>query len=132
MNKSWVVVADHSQARIFSADDTKKKLSQLHALDHSAARHKGEALHQEGHGSAPADKFYMQREGEAFVENLTVFLEEEFRKKQFESLVLICPAKFLGECRKAISTNLQRAVSQEISKDLIHQEVSHVEKLVFA
>ena len=132
MDNVWVAVADHSQAKIFGANTTNRSLNELQAFNHATARQTGEALHHEGHGSASADKFPKERDGEAFVENFTAFLEEQFRQKKFDSIILVCPAKTLGEVRKALSTNLKKAVSKEISKDLIHQSTSDVAKLIFA
>lgn len=131
MKTLWVVVADHKQARIFRADAAKKRLEQLHDLNHSAARHEAEAVSSESHGSASSDKFYAKREGEQFVGNLTSLLEEQLRQKHFESLMIFCPATFLGEFRKARSVALEKTVDQENAKDLTHQGIKEIEKAVF-
>jgi|GEM_PF-936118 len=57
---------------------------------------------------------------EHFARALAKNLEHAAAEKSFDKLVLVAPAKMLGEIKKHLSDKLAKLVSEEIHKDLTH------------
>lgn len=57
-----------------------------------------------------------------FVENIARKLNEAAAKKAFSHIILVAPAKVLGELRKSLNENVKKLIVTELSKDLTHYE----------
>lgn len=128
----WMVVADASQARIFSAEGSRQgtvseliddslKNDELHryARDVGADRpgrgieSAGGARHAEDSG---ADLH--QEEKNRFARRIAAHIEERARQNRFDALVLIAPPRTLGALRRALGPETDKRLVREINKDL--------------
>lgn len=70
------------------------------------------------HGMEPQHDYH-KLEKHAFVHAVSGFLDRAFNERKFERLVLVAPARSLGELRGELSAKVREAVWQEVPKDLM-------------
>jgi protein required for attachment to host cells len=125
MSTIWVVVADSSRARFFSAEKPNGSLVELQTLAHPEARmHEGEMVsdrsgkgrgmgHDVGHESAAKEEENMN-----FAARVTEALESARVSGKINRLYVVADPKFLGMIRKSCPAALQQLVEEEIAKNL--------------
>jgi protein required for attachment to host cells len=125
MSTIWVVVADSSRARIFSAEKPDSILKEVQTLAHPEARmHEGDMVsdrsgrgrgigHDMGHESAAREEENIQ-----FAARVCETLEAARTKGQFIRVYIVAEPRFLGMLRKNCSNALQNLVESEIAKNL--------------
>ncbi len=138
MNKTWVVVADTSRARIFSADTPASQLQETETLTHPAARlHPGDLVSDRPgrdrnavNGSHNMGQETVTKEEEAirFATEVCNRLEQGRIKCQFDKLYIVAAPSFLGHIRKHQTPALKKIIAGEISKNLALQEVREIKK----
>lgn len=138
MNDIWVLVADSSEARIYSAHQMRAPLELIETLSHAASR-----LHPRDLGSdVPGrvhDRFGPGRhsldtgqqikaeERLRFAREIAALLAEAQRRKRFDRLVVMAGPTFLGNLRDSFSKSLAEAVVAEVHKDLVAQDVEAIQ-----
>ena len=138
MGSIWVVVADTSRARIFSAENARSEMVEIQTLTHPEAR-----LHE---GDLVSDKAGRERDSGAtshdmggqtsakkeeeirFANMLSHTLESGRTSGQFNKLYIVAAPGFLGTLRKHRSSALQKMVSAEVSKNLAAHAPSEIRK----
>lgn len=138
MNKTWVVVADASRARIFSADTPASQLLETETLAHPAARlHPGDLVsdrpgqdrnsvngtHNMGEETDPKTE-----EAIRFAAEVCNRLEQGRIKSQFDKLYIIAAPSFLGHIRKHQTPALKKLIAGEISKNMTLKEAEEIKK----
>ncbi len=128
--KTWIVVADGDQAKIFEHDgpgkglhavkDVQLEQAHLKASDIMADR-PGRSFASAGPGARSAMEYktdpVADRERK-FVERLAQVLDERHEAGAFERLVIAAAPAALGDLRPALSEGVRAAVVAELAKDL--------------
>lgn len=128
MSITWVVVADSSRARIFSAEKPASPLEEIETLSHPEGRlHQGDLVSDKPgrDNNATSGSHNMGHETDAKEEEALRFaamvcerLEEGRCKGLFEKLYVISAPSFLGLLRKQQNSALRKTVAAEIPKNL--------------
>lgn len=137
MNSIWIVVADASRARIFSAEGGNGAITEIQTLAHPQARlHEGDLVSDKAgrdRNPGPSGHHNMGQESEAKQEETVKFaaqvcdeLETGRVKGQFGKLYVIAAPGFLGVLRKHQTSSLQKLVAAEISKNLATHDLSQI------
>jgi protein required for attachment to host cells len=138
MSAAWVVVADASRARIFTADTASGPLVEIQTLAHPEARlHEGDLVsdrpgrdrnsgmrgHDLGHGNDAK-----QEEATRFASQVSEALECGRTNNRFKKLYVVAAPNFLGLMRKNRSSSLEKMVAAEISKNMAGHELDDIRK----
>jgi protein required for attachment to host cells len=135
----WVVVADASRARIFSAEGRGGELKEFSDHVHSASRLHGKDLETDAPGrsfdSAGQGRHAMgidagirKQQAEAFSRELCGIVEEGHTTQQFEKLYLVAAPGFLGLLRSHLGDGPKNCLVGEINKDLVSHSVAEIRK----
>jgi protein required for attachment to host cells len=131
MNTTWVVVADHTRARLFRAEPPHATLHEFGDMVHPESRmhprdmaqdEPGTTRDSHGQGVHGMGTHYSPREQEyiRFAHEVVQHLEKAHNTHQFEHLVIAAEPDFLGFLRNAMPHGLRATVIQEIGKELTH------------
>ncbi|PLY16575.1 MAG: host attachment protein [Sedimenticola sp.] len=138
MSAAWVVVADTSRARIFSAEKPASTLIEIQTLAHPASRlHEGDLIsdkpgrdrnsaagsHDLGNGDEAK-----QVEAIKFASQVCEALECGRTNHRFKKLYIIAAPSFLGTLRKHQSSALQQMIADEVSKNLATHDINDIRK----
>ncbi len=138
MSKIWVVTADTSRARIFSANTPSGPLVEIQTLTHPEARlHQGDLVsdrpgRDRNSGGGSHD---MGHEADAKAEEDVRFaayvcdnLEKGRISGKCERLYVIAAPGFLGLLRKQQCGSAKKIIAQEISKNLTTHSAADIRK----
>ncbi|MCW8943245.1 MAG: host attachment protein [Sedimenticola sp.] len=138
MNAAWVVVADTSRARIFSAENAFSPLVEIHTLDHPEARlHPGDLVSDRaGRDRSPGSRSHdigsldetKRDEAVRFASEVCATLESGRALGHFNKLHVIAAPSFLGLLRKQQPQPLHKMVATEISKNLTTKDIPTIRK----
>jgi len=138
MNKTWVIVADRSRARIFSADTPASNLLETETMTHPIARlHPGDLVSDRPgrdrnsvNGSHNMGEEVNIKEEEAirFATEVCQRLEEARIKCQFDKLYIVAAPSFLGHIRKHQTPALKRIIAGEVSKNMALKGAIEIKK----
>lgn len=127
MNNTWVLVANASEARLFSL--VKSDLTLIEKYTHPESRMKGEALASDrggsyqsdsagtGHGSYQQPTDPKEYEMDRFAQELAGALNKGRTENQFEELVIVAAPRFHGLVNKHLNGQLSQMVAHHIDKD---------------
>jgi protein required for attachment to host cells len=138
MNKTWVLVAESSRAKILEQDHPHGELRELQGFDHAASRlydkdlvtsQPGRTYDSNGSGRHAITQDVEPKEQEAhhFARMLTHHLEQNCEKKHFNKLVVIAPPEFLGILRGLFSDHLNNIIAASINKNLVHENAESIQ-----
>ena len=142
MQKTWVLAAESSRARIFAMDSYAVPLREIEALAHPQTR----ALNQELLSDRPGRSFdssgqgrhamstrvdAKQHEAMTFAKLLGERLERARTVGEFENLVLVAAPEFLGLLRKNLTDNTMKRVTKTIDKNLVQKDEAVIRELLF-
>lgn len=128
--KTWVVIADGDQAKIFEHDGPGKglhivdglKLEQAHLKSGDImADRPGRASNPSSPGSRAAVDYRTdpaQERERRFVEHLADLLDQKHSEGAFERLVIAAAPTALGDLRPALSDAVRKTILAELPKDL--------------
>ena len=138
MNKTWVVVADNSRARIFSADTPASNLLETETMTHPASRlHPGDLVSDRpgrdrnsvnGTHNMGEETNTKEEEAIRFATEVCHRLEEGRIKCQFDKLYIVAAPSFLGHIRKHQTPALKKVIAGEISKNMALKEAGEIKK----
>jgi protein required for attachment to host cells len=134
MATTWIVVAESSRARFYSAESRKSDFTELEDLVHPESRlHNGDLVSDEpgsdrgspGEGRHVVDDESNPKKLEIshFAHEIAKRLEAGYNDRVFGNLILIAPPAFLGVLRDELSKAVRRLVSEEVDKNLVHESV---------
>ena len=155
MPKNWIVVANHSGARIFTLAPAAPRLKDPQAvqyneqglppsrlleretLEHPEGRMKAQAIDADRPGrsfqSAGTKRHSMTRKVDpktqqaiAFARQVAGRLENARRQGELERLILVAAPEFLGLLRENFSVDLRRIIDQEFSLDLCQMKPQEI------
>ncbi len=139
MKDAWVLVADQSEARVYSADPTTHVLSfvlrlanpQAHLHDRDLvsdrpgrvfdhAPTEGGRRGATAHHATGGERTPHRHEADLFAQRVVRALAEAHHEQRFERLVVLAGPVFLGHLRQALTPEVRRCVVGEVAKDLTH------------
>jgi protein required for attachment to host cells len=152
----WVLVADEALARILRWPDEGDELEDVEAITDPAAHAREGDFQRDAAGrragSAPqgssrstpqhrlrgassvtasAGEENEHLEAQAFARRVAAHLAEALRHKRFDELRIVAAPRFLGHLRKELDAQVKATVSEELSKDLIHEGNDALSKRLF-
>jgi protein required for attachment to host cells len=128
MKSTYILVADSSRARIFTAATPSSALEEIEALAHTEGRlHdremtsdlpgkvKGEGKMGHAFEQATDPK---KHEASIFAHRIAGFLEDAHNEKKFEQLLIIAEPSFLGLLRNQLPEQIKKLVCFELDKNI--------------
>lgn len=128
----WVLAADNSRARFFTADKARSPLAEIHDLvDPQARLHEGDLVTDrdgsdrragsQSHGVS-SDSSAKDEAAERFAQQVCASLESARIEGAFNKLYIVAAPTFLGLLRKHQSGPLRALIAAEIDKNLAAQD----------
>lgn len=138
MNMIWILVANQAEAQIYSANRLPGGLTLVRTLSHAEGAAHARDLISDAPGrvhdrmgsarhSMEPDMGVKEEERRRFVKEMVDWLEAAHLKGEFDQLVLLAAPAVLGVIRKAVAGDLAKAVTKEISKDVIGQDIDKIQ-----
>jgi protein required for attachment to host cells len=138
MQKTWVLVADTTRARVFSTDRPLGALQEVETLVHTESRlheqdltsdqrpgrrqgSNGTGGHSMGHEDDPR-----RQEQVRFARQICEYLENAHSQHQFERLYVVAAPAFLGDLRHGLAKAVALTVTGEIPKNITRLAVGEI------
>lgn len=126
MTSTWVLVANSSEARIFSYKQ-KAEFKLINQLEHPESRKKGSELASDrpghaqskgtGHGAMVSSSDPKQFEAEKFAQTIAKHLDAGRKDNQYTDIILVANSHFNGLINKMLDDNTRKLVTQKVDKD---------------
>ena len=139
---TWIVVANSSHARIFRLVKF-PKIEEITSMDHPESRWHNQDLE----GRKPGRNFqsggttrhaYQPEtepkavEIEKFARTLSTYIDAAYEKGEFSRLYVMASPSFLGLLRQHIHAKAQKAIVDEVAKDMTERTISEIEQQLAA
>ena len=140
-HNSVVMVADGAKMLFFrnEGDGTYPNLQVVDAEQQADGRDReiksdqaGRASSGGNHGGAMGETDFHQQAEDRFAANAAALLNRGAIAGDYEQLIIVAPAKTLGEMRKHYHGGLEKRLAGELAKDLTGHPVDHIEKIIAA
>ena len=129
MKSTWILVADNSQARLFTVETATSGLLELETFNHPEGRMHEQQLDSDlpgkntstagGGGHRYQDKIGpKEQESINFAKKVSRYLDSAHNANEFERLMIVAAPSFLGTLRGQFSDSLHKAVVFSLDKDL--------------
>ncbi len=137
--KTWILVADSSRGRIFSAETSTSALNEIETLVHPEGRlHEQEMdsdLPGKGRGAAGAGGHAYQDETEPkeqevidFAKRIAKHLDDARKAKKYERLLIVSAPAFLGELRNQFPDAVSKSICFDLDKNLTMHSTDDIRK----
>lgn len=137
--KTWILVADSSRGRIFSAETSTSPLNEIETLAHPEGRlHEQEMtsdLPGKDKGIAEAGGHAYQDETEPKAQDMIVFakriarhLDDAHKAKKFSKLLIVSAPAFLGELRNQLPDAVRKSICFDLDKNLTLHSAADIRK----
>ena len=131
MAMHWVLVADASRARLFSANDTLTAFELINDLAHVRARMKGSEVESDDRGRSSGGphgphsgmeerESLHHREEQVFAHTLADTLEKGAHDNAYERLIVAAAPHFLGVLRGVLPRSVEKRTVATINRDFTH------------
>jgi len=141
MTKTWVIVANRTQANFFHHLGPGKGLERIDALENPAGRLKdheintdkpGRAFDSQGHGRHAMSSVESPHDRVAadFARTITHRIVDAKNRSRFEQLIVVAEARMLGLIRKALDSSHGINLIGSVDKDIVHENAQGVAKYV--
>lgn len=135
--RTWIVIADGAHAQVFESLGPQQRLTPIETMtlsgDHRASHELLTDRPGRTHESVGPGRHALQPASDphralkrSFAEHVVATLETRLHEKSFDRIVLVAPAKTLGDLRAALSPGLRAVVHAEVDKDLIKTPVNEI------
>jgi protein required for attachment to host cells len=145
MTTAWILVANASEAKIFSNKGIGKGMEVVAKLSHPDSRKKASELVTDrpghnpgtgnGHGAHQPATDPKQHEHDVFARELAQQLDLGRTANSYQRLIVVAEPHFRGLLKNAMNTQVNNLVSDAIDKDytkLTDKELaSHLEKVIY-
>jgi protein required for attachment to host cells len=138
MQKTWVLVADTTRARVFTAEKPIGALQEVETLVHTESRlheqeltsdqrpgrrqgSNGTGGHSMGHEEDPKRQEHLR-----FAKQISDYLEDAHNGRRFERLYVVAAPAFLGDLRNALPKVVAQAVASEVPKNITRLTVAEI------
>lgn len=129
MKLAWVLVADNTRARIFSADTASSPLNEIESLTHTEGRLHDREMTSDLPGKIKSDSGAgghafeqptdpKKHEADNFANQVAHYLEMARNTHKFENLLIIAEPSFLGLLRSHLSEHVKKQISFELDKNI--------------
>lgn len=142
MEKTWIVVANNSRARIFQLGDPRGALQEIEDLANPLGRADNKQLASDGNGrfggpdgqshTAPGQEEPVAHEVRLFARSVGERLELARSANRYQHLCLIAAPKFLGLLRENIHGSTRKLVQAELARNIASFSVQDIEECVAA
>ena len=140
MSNTWVLVANRSNARLFTSAGSRHSLTLVEDFFHDHGRHKEQDLNSDKagrfnagggsrHGAGEAHSA-TEHEAENFARELSHRLSEGRNAHEFARLVLVAEPKFLGVLKAALDQQTAKLLTETLAKDFVHLPDTDIPALV--
>jgi protein required for attachment to host cells len=141
----WILVANASDARVFSMSSAKSGLLRVIEKDQPISRLKVREVVTDKPGRIFSSKFQIkhglaaeedprERITRMFAKELAQMLERLYAKQRFDELVLVAEPSFMGKLKGYLSKNIASRVAMTVNKDLTHfsdrEVAAHLEEVL--
>lgn len=137
MLKTWILVASRDQVRIFVREGL-GKLTLAWDVGNPFGRLKNQDIESDRHGASTDNRMRAQQSYSTEEEARTRLLKDFYREtlasirrsfvaERVDRLVLAAEPRLLGIIRELLPDELRRALTEEIPKDLWHEQVIEIE-----
>ena len=137
MSKIWILVADSSHARIFTADTPSAAMVEVEDLTHPEARlHTRDItsdLPGKQHDAGPSGHHAVEAKTDAhkqasveFAREVAGHLQEKLMGNELGRLVIISEPSFLGALRNELDAEVKKVVTLELDKNLVKHSVEDI------
>ncbi len=131
---AWILVADGSRARLFSAAKRGEPWQLIEQFEHAASRERtadispverGTQKQSMGHGRPAMEARHSPRDVEHmhFAQQLADKLADGLKHNAYAGLVLAAPPKFLGLLKGTLDTQTSKCVTATVDKDYTLSDV---------
>src|SRR5262245_35379931 len=133
-NKTWLLIADSSQARLYALhkarlylkENASDNLELIGEFAHNSSRQKDSELNSDKMGEFGSGTFVEAtsakvHEAEVFALQLLTHLDTGRKLNHFKDLILVAPPAFMGLLKKHMPHEMQKLISKTIEKDYTHQ-----------
>jgi protein required for attachment to host cells len=135
MPTTWIVAADASRARILQVAD-QERLLEIEDLvnpegrlqDRELTTDANPRLHGPGGMSAREEPSAVEHSVEMFSKRIGNYLEKARTDHRYDKLYLVAPPKFLGLIRKQLGKEVEKLVTEDLSKDLSWFNAREIER----
>jgi protein required for attachment to host cells len=136
MKLTWILVADTTHARIFTASTPSSPLEEIGGLAHTEGRlHDrdmttdlpGKIKSADGGGHAfeqPTDP--KKHAVDNFAQSIAKHLEDAFNANKFAQLLIVAEPSFLGLLRNHLSEQIKKHVCFELDKNITTQSAADI------
>lgn len=138
MKLTWILVADSTRARIFTADTPSSPLEEIEDLSHVEGRLHDREITSDlpgkiksvgGGGHAfeqPTDP--KKHEADTFAHRVAQYLEDAHNANRFEQLLIVAAPTFLGLLRNQLSEPIKRLVRFELDKEITRLNAAEIRR----
>jgi protein required for attachment to host cells len=138
MKLTWIVVANNTQARIFTAQTPSSPLEEIEGFAHTENRlHDremttdlpGRIKSADGSGHAfeqPTDP--KKHEADNFARQIAHHLNDAHNLNKFEQLLIIAEPSFLGLLRNHLTEQVKKLICFELDKNIVLQTTEEIRK----
>ena len=144
MNKTWVIAAESSHAKIFSVSSKIKPLEEIQEMLNPASKMHESQLTSDlpGRTLAGGGSFGNKHAMEPHTspkEQATIMFAKQIAEKidkarvqgKLEDLILVCPPKFLGVLKDNLSAQAQKLIIQTLDKNLVNKTEADIRQHLF-
>ena len=137
MERTWIVVASHSQAHVFCRLGNRAEVEEVFAVGNPSGRAKNAELVSGPPGRSTDNRMrgrhsYSNEETPkehvvlVFYRELMARLDLAYSQHQYTRLELVAEPHLLGILRGLLSEQLRRIVTHEIHKDIAHERADEI------
>jgi protein required for attachment to host cells len=137
MSKPWILVANQSEARIYTAETPRGALIEIDRLEHEVGHSREGDLKSDRPGRSfermgtirhamETEVDPKEQEAMRFAKQISDYLESGQQRGRFDGLVLVAGPHFLGLLRKALGPVTAKLVTQEIAKNLVQYDAEAI------
>ena len=136
MSTTWVLVADSSRARIFTAKTSTSALQEIETLAHPEGRLHEQAISSDlpgkdnanGTGGHAYQDETTPKEQELvdFAKRVARHIDDAHKANKFHRLAIVAAPAFLGELRRQLSSQLNKLICFELNKNITLQSVDEI------
>ena len=141
MEKTWIVVAEGSRARVLSARNRAQPLVEILDFEFPEGRLRDQVIYSDragnmqesshGGGSAMEPRNIRDQQHTAFARLIADALDRARNNGEYQRLMLIAPPAFLGALRGALSGSVEKLVDKTIQKNLIDEDEATLRNYIF-
>ncbi|BCN93262.1 hypothetical protein THMIRHAM_10470 [Thiomicrorhabdus immobilis] len=137
MKPIWILVADSSNARIFTTENSASELIEIEDFFHyEGLQHERELVSDSagrindgrngGNHAYSAEVSPKEQESIDFAKRIAKQLNDEFNQNKFEKLFVVAAPAFLGELRNAFSKAVEKHIAFSLGKNIVTQTPAEI------